>query len=513
MNSFTKAAVLAGLALSALPFGADAQDDILRISTPFPLTQIDPPSSAYLYYAFGAAELLMRFEPDGQVVPWVLQDLQNVDETTWRLTLRQGVTFQNGERLTADKLARLLAYLLETSAVPRSYFPSSARFAVTGENEVTFTSDDPFPLLPGLLSDRFVFPVFDLDAYLEAGGPDASVADLMGLGLLTAPYAIESLDNQRMVLTRFEDHWLGTPPLAGINVEFMRDANASMLAIQGGELDIAAFAPVALKPLTDATPGVHFRPGEGGTFYRIYQATMNVHAEPFDEPAVRRALMSAIDYAEIAEEVFDGVYETATSFYLPLHPWAVENQRTDIAAAEALLDEAGWLPGADGMRSREGEPLRIDAYYDAGSTDLAPLSAALQDQLRKVGIAFTAVPVEDPYGSADVMDWDLALIAQATSPVPETFITRHMTSAGDRNLADYDNSEIASLVEELSRTIDEARRNAILARVQDIVIEEDPYIFSLVYFQPPAIVNDRYADYQPGFDTRMIDATTAPSAE
>jgi len=68
-------------------------------------------------------------------------------------------------------------------------------------------------------------------------------------------------------------------------------------------------------------------------------------------------------------------------------------------------------------------------------------------------------------------------------------------------------------VEELSRTIDEERRNAILARVQDIVIEEDPYIFSLVYFQPPAIVNDRYADYQPGFDTRMIDATTAPSAE
>jgi len=63
--------------------------------------------------------------------------------------------------------------------------------------------------------------------------------------------------------------------------------------------------------------------------------------------------------------------------------------------------------------------------------------------------------------------------------------------------------------------LDKLRREAlsfeILRRIQDILMDEDPYIFNLVFYQPPAIVSETYWDYEPGFDTRMVDAQTAPA--
>src|SRR5690606_38658449 len=159
------------------------------------------------------------FEPDGEIVPWVLAGLENVDETHWRMSLRPDVTFQNGTPLTAEALAAMLTYVVANSSAAQGYFPSDSTFEVTGESEVTFSSETPFPALPGLLAARFVMPVFDHQAYMAA--PDTSEG-LAGLGLLTAPYTIESISDDRMVLTRNENYWQGEPALAGVTVEFVR---------------------------------------------------------------------------------------------------------------------------------------------------------------------------------------------------------------------------------------------------------------------------------------------------
>jgi len=481
---------------------------VLRISTPFPFTRLDPMLEIGNFYVFGAGELLMRFEPDGEIVPWVLAGLENVDETHWRMSLRPDVTFQNGTPLTAEALAAMLTYVVANSSAAQGYFPSDSTFEVTGESEVTFSSETPFPALPGLLADRFVMPVFDLQAYMAA--PDTSEG-LAGLGLLTAPYTIESISDDRMVLTRNENYWQGEPALAGVTVEFVRDTNASVLALQNGELDIASFMPLAIKPLVDATPGLHFQDGGADrSLFRYYQAFMNVAESPLDDPQVRFALIDAIDYEEIAEVVFEGVYGVANGFYAPLHPFALANQATDTAEAERLLDAAGWTPGADGLRQRDGETLELVALYNPGLADLTRMGTAMQDQLRRVGIGFSLVPVDDAYTAVYQMDWDLALYAHSTTAVPETFLHRHVTPEGDRNFAGYSNDEINALVDALTVTIPEDERNAILVRIQEILMEEDPYIFNLAFFQNPLAVTDAYAHVQPGFDLRLIDWQTAP---
>jgi peptide/nickel transport system substrate-binding protein len=501
--------IAVALGSMALPNVSLAQDaTTLKISTPFPFTRTDPMLEGGNYYVFGGAELPMRFEPDGTVKPWLLKDLVNVDPQTWRLVLRPEVKFQNGNALTAQKLADLLNFLITRSPVTKQYFTAAASFRVTSPEEVTFTTDKPFPSLPGLLADRRAFPVFDINAYQAANGDPKA---LLGKGLLTAPYEIVSINDKRMVMKRNDTYWAGKPPLSGVSVEFVVDPNASMLAVRNGELDVAAFSPVSLKPLVDKTPGLHFKTGNKSSDYRFYQAFMNVHAGPLTDANVRLALLKAINYAEIAKDVFGGAYSPATGFYVPLHSWAESDQTYVPADAERLLDEAGWKKGADGLRMKDGKALQIRANFDRGSSDLQPIGAAMQNQLRKIGVGFSMTPVDDPYAAAKQTQWDLTMHAQATSPIPETFLVRHMAKAGDRNLAGYDNPEVLKLIDELGLTVDEKRRKVILVRIQKVLSREDPYIFNIVFYQPPAIVNDAYRNYEPGFDTRMVDAKTAPS--
>ena len=85
----TKPAILSALsaltlatALVAAPVWSQDTDPVMRISTPFPFTRLDPVLEGGNYYVFGAAELLMRFEETGAVVPWVLEGLESVDDLT-----------------------------------------------------------------------------------------------------------------------------------------------------------------------------------------------------------------------------------------------------------------------------------------------------------------------------------------------------------------------------------------------------------------------------------------------
>ena len=82
----------------------------LTIATSFGIDDIDPLANSFWGPEFGYVELLMRPEPDGNPSPWVLDSLTSVDSTTWKLTLNDGVRFENGKTLDGPALAELITY-------------------------------------------------------------------------------------------------------------------------------------------------------------------------------------------------------------------------------------------------------------------------------------------------------------------------------------------------------------------------------------------------------------------
>ena len=230
---------------------------------------------------------------------------------------------------------------------------------------------------------------------------------------------------------------------------------------------------------------------------------------------MRKAIIKAIDYAEIANEVFGGVFDQATSWYAPIFPWAINNQQTDVAAATKLLDEAGWTLGTDGIREKAGQKLQIQLIIYPQQPDLVPMSNAVQSQLKAVGIQVAIQSVDDINAAMreSSVPWNAGLIGNSTTSwgIPEPILRRYYVTGGDRNYGKFSNAEVDTLAAELATTIDETRRFAILERIQQIMVEEEPYAFNLNMNKGRVIVNERYKDYQPGFALYHVSWQTQPA--
>jgi len=516
MTQTTPGALALGfaLALAVLPGMAPAQEgaqDVapLRIATSFSIDSMNPWEDGFWMQEFGQAELLMQFREDGQHHPWLLAGLENPEPTRWVMTLRPDVTFQNGNPVDAGAILRAIAAGRTHSASARAEVPGDAVFAQTGPLEITVTTSQPWAELPGVLADEQIFLILDADT-VEAAGDDWD--SLITAGIYTGPYQVATLTEEGMEAVAWDGYWQGTPALPGVEVRFVPDANARILAVQNDEADIALYPPLAAMPAVEATPGLHFNlgiPSTGG-----YVGYMNVGEGVLGDVAVRRALLLAIDYREIAHDVFRDAVGEATSFYAQGFPWTLENYRTDRGEAARILDEAGWEAGSGGMRSRDGVPLAITLAIYPQQPDLVPLSTVLQAQLATVGIAADVVSFD---GINDALmnpanRWDLALLSNSPAGWGKVqgFLASYVAPGARRNFGGYDNAEVAQIIADLPHVTDPDARIALLHRFQEIQQEDDPYVVSLTISKGRVIVNDRYACYRPGFTIYHVSWQTAP---
>ena len=172
--------------------------------------------------------------------------------------------------------------------------------------------------------------------------------------------------------------------------------------------------------------------------------------------AVRRALNYGIDRSQMIEHVLAGFGRAAYSVGDGM-PWSSEAMRveTDVAAAERLLDAAGWARGDDGMRARDGLPCAFDLYYAAGDSTRQALAYDFADQAAALGIAIT------PKGAS----WDDIYLRQYADPVlwgwgsnspVELFELTYSTGWG--NYAQYMSDTVDANLEaaQAARTVEES---------------------------------------------------------
>lgn len=484
----------------------------LRIVTSFQIKSMNPIQDGFWMPEFGIAELMMQFRADGKHYPWLLDSIEQIDQVTWRLTLRKGITFQNGNPLNAAALAALINRQLALSPSAQSYFVNGSRAEAIDELNVIFHTEEPTTAMIPALADEAVFPVYDVSV-VEAVGENYE--QLIGAGIYTGPYQVLSLNDQEMILERNPTYWQGLPALPGVLVRFVTDPQARILAVQNDEADIALYPPTAAKAVIDAQPGVHFNfgtPSTGG-----FRMVLNIQQVPFSDMAVRQAIIRAIDYEELANDVMDGVFLPATGYFPPFFDFAIANQRTDVTEAERLLEASGWKRNANGVRTKDGKPLRIVLLIYPQQPDLTPISEAIQAQLARLGFMVEIRSVDNINNAMRLdsgVEWHAGLVS--AGPVtfggaPEPALRRYFVTGGDRNYAGFSNAELDSLTAELSVTFDNQRRRDILRRLQEIIIEEEPYQFFVNFHTGRVVVNDRYRDYRPGFALLHVTHTTAPS--
>lgn len=486
----------------------DSTQEVLKLATGFAIENLIPLKTGFWGNEFGYAELLLRPRPDGNPTDWLLEKVENEGDLIWKLNLKPGVTFQNGNPLTAEKLATLMTWHLANNDSVKPLFPE-ATIEASGDNELTFTTSVPTPQMRNVLADEAYFTIFDLDAYLETAD-DAE--KLLAARIYTGPYTPVSLTDEKLVMEVNPNYWDGTPGLGGVEVLFVADAGARVKAVQNGEVDLALYPPTQSSQTLANDDRASFNLGNAaGPTFCLY---LNQEKAVFAEAKVRRAILRMIDYRALAEDVMQGFYETVASFYDPALAYAIDIWKTDVAEAEKLLGEAG-AQKADGVwKLASGEPITFEVLTYPQQPDSDALALAVQSQLHEQGIEMAIRQVPDITAEQQAGTWDAAISANGTlsfggSPIPP--LQRGYRSDGKRNYSHINDPELDRLIDEVAVTIDQEKAKELLISIQEIIGEQG-YNGYLGRRRPGVVVGQRMPDYLPQHALLWVDAKTVIGA-
>ncbi len=341
---------------------------------------IRPPGPANI------TEPLVRITSDYEIIPWLAESWEQLDETTWRINIRQGVKFHNGDDFNAEAAK----WSIDKS---NRWFPLFPPEAVTVVDEFTLEiiTTRPFWYMAEALSH----PSYAM--YSPAGDPGTNPIG-------TGPFMLDEYQqNEFLRVVKFDDYWGETAKLDAITLRFIPDNGARVLALQSGDVDMILPVPRDNVPQVEALSDVNLYVSKPIGYWAIYFATKN-QVSPFDtlsDVRLRQAINYAIDRETIVSQVFDGYAEVAVSLTPPTVSAEIDQNVTgftyDPDRALELFAEAGWTDSdGDGVLDKDGEPLSLTLVSGFPPAEEAkPLPEVIQGQLKAVGVDAQLVEFND----------------------------------------------------------------------------------------------------------------------
>lgn len=418
--------------------------------------------------------------------PWLAESVERVDPSTWEVTVRDGVTWHDGELFTAEDVKFTLDYFLEapTGRWPHhiNEVPHVDQVEVVDDATLRMSCAYPCPDLgPITLAD---IPILPQHIWEEVGDPNTYTELPMGTG----PYRLVGYSTEQGY--RFEaneDYFAGEPLVGELIMPVIEDPSATFTALGSGEIDGAArTVPPELLTEFENAQGIEVATTDA---LQLVEMRLNFGNPPLEVPEFRRALSLAIDREELLERVLLGQGRPGTQGHPhPDSPWTnPENgQPYEPEEARRVLDELGFIDGdGDGFRETpEGDPLEF-AIAVAGTEPTEIRAAGLvSDQLADIGIEAT-VEAMDPgtlRDSFDSPDLDLFLYTPSTHSVadPTQFIMSHRS--GTRwDLPEVPYPEMEALIEEWMQTTTVEDRTEVLFEMQELFNNQPT---SIVLYSP-----------------------------
>ena len=330
--------------------------------------------------------LLKQIAGDSADLGW--QDLltqavtPNQDGKGWLITLKPGLKFSNGAPLTAEDVA--FTYNSAAKGGGKIDMGNFVSARVVSPTEVAIVLSAPQSTFVNVLGSLGIVSKRDYD-------PKAYAQKPVGAG----PYRLVSfLPGQQLVVE-------ANPYYAGGNNDFKRlvfvfiDEESAYAAAQSSQLDLVRIPP-SLAPTVPASlklwvrPSVENRgivfpiPPAGGKDAKGYPIGNDVTTDV----AVRRAINYAIDRKLLADQLLEGHAIPAYSAVEGL-PWlnkATAFKDGDVAHANALLDEAGWKMGSDGIRHKGSLHAAFTLWYTSGDSTRRDLAEAVRAMLKPIGL-------------------------------------------------------------------------------------------------------------------------------
>jgi peptide/nickel transport system substrate-binding protein len=444
------------------------------------------------------------------------------DGLTWTFDIRSGVTWTDGEPLTAADIAYTYNRILDggpESTTWGSYLTSVQKITAPDDTTVVLELDKPnavLPLLPMPIVPEHIWKdVAEDEVKRYPNEPESEDVPVVGSGPFKLVEGEAGGSTYRFV--RNDDYWDGVANVGEVVMQVYRSEDTLVQALKAGDIDFAEGVTALQIKALQGDPAITAQAGDSPGFDEIAFNTGSVNlktGEPLGDPSpavldkdFRFALNFAIDRAQLAEKVYQGAAEPAGNIIPPAYSSFAWEGPPDAYAYDPdrtaqLLDDAGYTVGDDGWRTMpDGSPigkLRLFARSDSETSQAT--MAFFKEWLADVKIDSTVSAMESSKltnvildGEFDAFEWGWYV-----EPDPDSILS-YFTCDQRGGWSDswYCDPDYDRLYEEQNRELDDARRAEIVKQMQEMLYEDAPYLNTAYNQIGEAYRSDRWEGFVP----------------
>lgn len=426
-----------------------------------------------------------------EVVPDLAESWEaSADLMKYTFRIRSGVTWHDGQPLTVEDIKFTFDAVLnpDVNARFRGTISSVESVDIVDEQTVAFTLNQPFAPLPVMLGyNQAIVPKHLLEGQ-DLNEPVEFLKNPVGSG----PFTFSELSQGAYLeVVANEQYFGGRPHLDSIIFQVITDGNARVAQVRSGEVDFTVIEPPQVDSVAN-DPNLKVVEASQVNYYFF---AINHTLPRFQDPRVRQALTLAVNREAIVTNILKGFGTVATG---PIHPSLGEFYNPDVTTyaydpeqAAALLAEAGWTKGSDGILvNSAGERFTILFNGPRGYPVLEQLLTYAQQEYQNLGFEVTlevsewSVHLEQYHN----LQYDMLVQWWITPPDPDLYA--HYFSESASNWWAYSNPELDKQLVAARSEPDHARRVEQYHQIQQVLSEELPVVY-LYYQQEIQVISQR----------------------
>jgi len=489
MTSRPMVSIFLGACMVLLPLAAQAQT--LRWTSQGDALTLDPHSQAegptitmngHIY------ESLVTRDVELNLVPELATSWETTAPDVWRFNLREGVTFQDGQDMTASDVVFSIKRAQSETSGYQELVKSILSIEVIDDLTIEITTNGPNPILPNQLTNIFVMD----EGWAVDNGvavPQDYAANEQNFATLntngTGPYTLVSREPDVMTVLERYANWWGNSVFPGNieRVEYRPISNAAtrVAALLSGEVDFLLDPPLQDLARIEATDGLKVitTPQIRTIFFGMDQGSPELRtsdikgANPFADVRVRQALDLAIDEVAIQRVVMEGLSFPAGMVTSPGVLGNTPEQDTplgfDVEQAKALLSSAGYP---------DGFSVRLDCPNDRYVND-EKICQAVVSMLARIGVkvSLDAITKAQHFPKIQNKTTDFFMLGWCVPTHDSHYVFSYLLDKeGSWNATGYDNPKINDMTSAIATEVDLDKRSALIDEAWTIIKADAPYI-------------------------------------
>ncbi|MEI6625866.1 MAG: ABC transporter substrate-binding protein [Thermoleophilia bacterium] len=443
---------------------------------------------------------LVQYDADYKIIgDWADSWTTSSDGKVWTFKVKSNGKWSDGKPITAADAAftgnLVIKYGEGPAAMMAPFIAHSTNFEAPDATTLVITYDKPVANVLPQLQQFFILPQHVVEPIIGDKGKGLKKWDPMSAGAQIGggAFFVKTFEKKGTTIIEKNPGYYTTPPhVDAVGLTVYQNADAMLAALKGGQLDAVDSMPPTLAKQWSTDPNYTLQIGNSSFTYDIpiNSNQKKTNNRELLDPLVKNALDLAVDRTQIIDTVLNG-YGTPISTMLtplsaPYNNTDIPVPPYDLAAANKILDDAGYKRGADGIRvGPDGSKFDWEVITPDNVEGIDRLFEILKTSWAELGINITSKKLDstasfEAIGAPDwkYLDYDLAIWDWVGYIDPDFMLSVTLCNQlGGWSDTGYCNPAYDKLYDEQGVTLDQDARKAIVWQMQDIQNQDHPYLW------------------------------------